>query len=295
VSINRVQLAPPPRRLIVTADDFGIGPGTSEGILELAARGRITWTVLLVNSPYAVEAVRAWRRAGEVPALGWHPTLTLDAPVLPPGAVSSLVGRDGRFHSISHFLSRLIRGSIRTTEVRAELHAQYARFRELVGRPPPVVNAHHHLHIFPPVGALLRAVLASQSPLPHLRRVCEPWRTLFRVPRARLKRIGLTVLGRSAARAQARAGFPGNDCLAAPTALPHLRRCAGQIVELVCHPGHPDPTLTDRDTLYSDVRVSEFRQLANDAFPAACRDAGLTLVPPDTGTEKIPYEIRHAA
>jgi predicted glycoside hydrolase/deacetylase ChbG (UPF0249 family) len=295
MSTNRVRRAPPPRRLIVTADDFGIGPGTTEGILELAARGRVTWAVLLVNSPYAVEAVRAWRRAGEVPALGWHPTLTLDAPVLPAAAVPSLVGGGGRFLRLAEFLSRLHRGLIRATEVRAELHAQYARFLELVGRPPPVVNAHHHLHVFAPVGTLLRGVLASQSPRPYLRRVFEPWRALLRVPGARLKRLCLAAVGRTSARMQSRAGFPGNDCLAAPTAIPYLRRCPGNTVELVCHPGHPDPTLTDRDTLYSDVRVSEFRRLAADSFPFACREAGLTLVPPDAGTEKVPFEIRHAA
>ena len=72
------------RFLVVTADDFGIGPATTHGILELALQGRVTATVLLVNSPHAEAAVRAWRQAGCVPELGWHPCLTLDRPVRPP-------------------------------------------------------------------------------------------------------------------------------------------------------------------------------------------------------------------
>ena len=51
------------RFLIVTADDFGVGPATTQGILDLAVQGRVTATVLLVNAPYAAVAVRAWMRA----------------------------------------------------------------------------------------------------------------------------------------------------------------------------------------------------------------------------------------
>lgn len=290
MSATRGRLA---RRLIVTADDFGIGPGTSQGILELAARGRVTWTVLLVNSPHAAEAVRAWRRAGEVPALGWHPTLTLDAPVLPADAVPSLVGSDGRFHPLPTLLTRLARGAVRAVEIRAELRAQYARFLDLVGRPPPVVNAHHHLHVFPAVGALLRGVLAAQVPRPYLRRVVEPWVAVARIPGGRLKRLALSWLGRSAARAQARAGFPGSDWIA--TLAGPLPPRYGRVVELVCHPGQPDPTLTGRDALFSDARVREYRLLADDAFAAACRDAGLAIVPPSRNGRQITSEILHVA
>src|SRR5947208_10841292 len=90
-------LNPLARYLLVTADDFGIGPETSRGILELAARGVVTSTVLLVNSPHALDAVAAWRKAGCPLELGWHPCLTIDAPILPPDQVPTLVGPDGRF------------------------------------------------------------------------------------------------------------------------------------------------------------------------------------------------------
>jgi hypothetical protein len=88
------------RRLIVTADDFGIGPATSRGILDLAAAGVVTSTVLLVNSPHAAEGVRLWEQAGGPLELGWHPCLTMDAPVLPPERVPSLVGANGRFQPL---------------------------------------------------------------------------------------------------------------------------------------------------------------------------------------------------
>ena len=74
---------------------------------ELAG-GAVTGTVLLVNSPHAEADVAAWRRGGGRPQLGWHPCLTLDAPVLPPRRVPSLVDRDGRFFPLARFLVRLV-------------------------------------------------------------------------------------------------------------------------------------------------------------------------------------------
>ena len=92
------------RYLLITADDFGIGPDTSRGILDLAARGAVTSTVLLANSPFAAEAVAAWRKAGGRLELGWHPCLTLDRPVTPPDRVPSLVDDAGRFLTLTPFL-----------------------------------------------------------------------------------------------------------------------------------------------------------------------------------------------
>src|SRR5437879_6186914 len=89
-----------PRALVVIADDFGMGPGITQAILELAARRLVTGSVLMVNSPYAEAGVRAWRDAGRPMDLGWHPTLTSDAPVLPAERVPSLVGADGNFCSL---------------------------------------------------------------------------------------------------------------------------------------------------------------------------------------------------
>jgi len=251
----------PLRRLVVVADDLGIGPETSRGILELASEGRLTATVLLVTSPYAAEAVRAWQQAGRPCALGWHACLTLDRPVLSPSKVPSLVNRDGRFWPLPSFLWRLACRRLSATEIQAELRAQLTRYLDLVGQPPELVNGHHHIHIFPPVGAAVRTLLAEQRWRPYVRRVREPWRTLGRVPGARGKRIFLAAVGKQEARLLDRHGFPGNDWLAgvsSPDRPVHatrlaqwLRQLPGTTIELVCHPGHADRTLRGRDFLPS--------------------------------------------
>ena len=297
------------RYLVVTADDFGIGPATSQGILDLAARGLLTGTVLLVTSPHAEAAVRAWWQAGASLELGWHPCLTLDRPVLPPGRVPSLVGPDGRFRPLGGLVARLCRGRVRAAEVEAELCAQYRRFLDLVGRPPPVVNSHHHVQVFPPVGAVLRKVLGEQRPLPYVRRVREPWAMLGLVPGARGKRTLLTLLGRREARRCGRAGLPGNDWLAGITDPPWvadpdylvrwLTRIPGRVVELTCHPGYLDTTLIGRDCTATDGlllrRVRELHLLRQPGFRDACRRAGFTLVPASALPRPPQRGRRHAA
>jgi chitin disaccharide deacetylase len=280
-----------PRYLIVVADDYGIGPETSRGILELGRRGAVTGTVLLVNSPHAEADVAAWRRAGGLPQLGWHPCLTLDAPLLPPGRVPSLVGPDGRFFRLGQLLQRLLRRHVRPEDVAAELRAQLRRFHDLVGSPPGLVNAHHHVQVFPPVGAILENLLAVQRPLPYFRRVREPWRLLATVPGARGKRTFLSLLGRRAAQRLARAGFPGADwhagitnppCVADPDFFTRwLRKTPGRVVELCCHPGYFDATLVGRDCTVEDGqqrrRVREQELLRQPNFLEACRGAGFIL------------------
>lgn len=283
------------RYLVVTADDFGIGPETSQGILDLAARKVVTATVLLVNAPFAEMAVQAWRRAGRPLDLGWHPCLTTDSPVLAPSQVPSLVDRDGHFWSLGRFLKRLLLGRIQPAEIEAELSAQYRRFCELTGSPPRVVNTHHHVQLFHPVGEILYRILLRVQPLPYVRRVCESWQALTGVPGARRKRLVLSALGSRDARRQRRLEIQGNDWLAGITDPPcvadpdflarwlaHLP--ARGVVELTCHPGYLDTTLLGRDATLTDGqmqrRLREFNHLAGPRFADACRQGGFSLVSP---------------
>ena len=280
------------RYLLITADDFGIGPDTSRGVLDLAARGVVTSAVLLANSPFAAEAVGAWRRAGSRLELGWHPCLTLDRPVMPPDRVPSLLDDAGRFLTLKRFLRRLLRGRIDPAELRDEFAALLERFVALVGDTPANVNAHHHLHVFRPVGDVLRDVLARVAPRPFVRRVIEPRRTLARVRGARAKRLALGWLGRRAARRQSAAGFPGGDALIGITDPPFvwdpdffrrwLTAAPGRFVELTCHPGLLDPTLPGRDGSLADGQVHrrqrELELLRDPAFLDAVAAAGFTPV-----------------
>ncbi len=175
------------RLLVVIADDFGIGPETSRGILDLAAHGVVTGSVLLVNSPYAGDAVSVWRRSGVPLDLGWHPNLTLDEPVADAAEVPSLVGRDGRLLPLRQLLKRLLLRRIRRDDIERELRAQLRRFRELVGHPPLLVNAHQHVALFAPIGKILLSILSELPRKPYVRRVSESWGCLRAIPGMRTR------------------------------------------------------------------------------------------------------------
>jgi predicted glycoside hydrolase/deacetylase ChbG (UPF0249 family) len=283
----------PIRTLLVIADDYGIGLRVSDAILELARAGRVTGTALLANAPYAEPAVGAWRRAGMPVEMGWHPNLTLDAPVLPPKRVPSLVQPDGAFWPLSTFLRRCWLGRVNPAEVESELRAQLRQFNDLVGHPPRFVNTHQHISLFQPVAGILERLLRRQRPLPYVRRVREPWATWRRVPGARLKRWVLDRLGRWQSRRLDESGFPGNDWLAGITDPPAtddpqfftrwLHYMPGDVVELMCHPGADDSALhgrTGETPAMLRRRVRERQLLELPSFLEAVRAAGFQMLSP---------------
>jgi predicted glycoside hydrolase/deacetylase ChbG (UPF0249 family) len=294
------------RQLIVIADDYGIGPATSAGILELANRGVVTGSVLLVNSPYAENDVADWHKAGQPMELGWHPNLTLDAPILPAARVPTLVNSQGLFWPLGAFMKKLFFGRIRADEVAAEFQAQLARFVDLVGQPPGLVNSHQHVSIFAPEGQILMALLQEQKPRAYIRRVREPWGMIRRIRGARTKRAFLNFHGRAMSRLQAACGFPGNDWLGGVTDPAWVKRShffedwltaiPGARVEMSCHPGFRDETLLGRDCQAHDGlmqrRVDELQLLRRPDFFQAVARSGFQLVRP---ARLLASESAHAA
>jgi chitin disaccharide deacetylase len=297
------------RSLLIIADDFGIGPQTSRAILDLAAAGRVTGTVLLVNSPYAEHAVQTWRTAGCQLEVGWHPCLTLDRPILAPAQVASLIDRRGYFHSLDQFMRRLFLGKIDLDEVESELRAQLERFIALTGREPTLVNFHHHLHVFTPICQVVCALLSGLQHRPYLRRVAEEMHVLIGVPGGRAKRAFLSWHGKRAAANQAAAGLSSNEYLAGIStpgsvhAQNYLTRwisaVGGAVVELTCHPGYWDETLVGRDCSADDgrllARTLECQHLADDRFVAACRQAGFAFKSVGMLAAESARRVRHVA
>ncbi len=282
------------RYLLITADDFGIGDATTQGILKLAEMGRVTNSVLMANSPHVESGIELWHASGKKLELGWHPALTIDGPVAKAADVSSLIDADGRFFPLGTFLKKMMTGAIQARHIEIELHAQYSRCCDLLGGPPPIINGHHHIHIFNPVGAILRDILRQQTPRPYIRRVRESWSTITRIRGARVKRLVLNHFGQKAARKQKQEGFPGSDWAVGvtdPRYVDHpdfftqwVRTITGDIVELTCHPGLRDKSLIGRDCSATDGmierRVRELELLADDNFLAATRQAGFTIISP---------------
>jgi chitin disaccharide deacetylase len=130
------------RQLIVNADDFGYSPGVTRGILNTHRRGIVTSTTVMVNIPYAAEAIQQALADAPGLGLGLHLNLTAGQPLMPVDAVRDLVDPSGDFHPREQALARL--PAMDPAQLEAEMRAQLSRFIELVGHTPDHLDSHHH-------------------------------------------------------------------------------------------------------------------------------------------------------
>jgi len=145
---------PPGVRLIVNADDFGLSPAVNAAVLRAHREGILTSASLMVNQPGFAEAV-SLARANPRLGVGLHLTLLLGHSTLPPEQIPGLVNARGEFtdRPIRAGLDYFFKNSLRP-QLRAEIHAQFARFRA-TGLMLDHVNGHLHLHLHPVIFGIL--------------------------------------------------------------------------------------------------------------------------------------------
>src|SRR5690625_1142560 len=97
------------KKLIINADDFGLTPGVTQGIIEAHNNGVVTSTTALSVSDYFLPAMSAARIQAPTLSVGIHLTLTLNKgkPILPKEIVPSLVDEDGFFWNQNVFLEKV--------------------------------------------------------------------------------------------------------------------------------------------------------------------------------------------
>ena len=199
------------KRLIVTADDFGLEIGVNEAVEEGHRRGILTAASLMVTGEAAEDAVQ---RAKRLPRLGvgLHLVLVDGVPVLPPEEIPHLVGRDGQFAKDVFTLGvRIFCLPAARREVAAEIRAQFEAFRR-TGLPLDHVNAHHHFHLHPVVQRELLRV-AAEFGVKAIRVPLEPREAAWRGSRPRWFSVGFIEWLRATAlkRRLDKAGIRRND------------------------------------------------------------------------------------
>ena len=138
----------------MNADDFGRSHSINEAVIRAHREGILTSASLMVNEPACAEAIAL---AKENPKLGvgLHLTLLMGHSALPPENIPGLVNAHGEFSNnpvgagFRYFFNRSLR-----EQLRAEIHAQFARFRA-TGMPLDHVNGHLHLHLHPVIFHIL--------------------------------------------------------------------------------------------------------------------------------------------
>lgn len=160
-------------RLIVNADDFGRSQAANQAIIRAHRQGILTTASLMVNEPAAEEAAALAR---ENPALGvgLHLALVCGRSALSAETIPGLVDAQGQFTAnpakagFRYFFCRDLR-----QQLRAEIHAQFKRFRA-TGLPMDHVNSHLHLHLHPTVFRLLMQAHRELG-IRHLRLTADPF------------------------------------------------------------------------------------------------------------------------
>jgi len=164
--------APPRRRLIVNADDFGRSASINRAVIRAHREGILTTASLMVNERAAAEAVAF---AHEHPKLGvgLHLTLLCGHSALQQQQIPGLVNEAGEFTDspvkagYHYFFRRELR-----EQLRQEIHEQFKMFRK-TGLPLDHVNGHLHLHLHPTVFRILTED-AGQLGIERMRLTFDP-------------------------------------------------------------------------------------------------------------------------
>ena len=227
------------KRLVVTADDFGLSEDVNAAVRRAHRDGILTCASLMMGAPAVAEAV-AIARADGLP-VGLHLTLVDGRPVLPPERVPDLVDSRGDFRSglVGPAVRLALSARVRR-QARAECAAQTEAFLA-AGLMLDHVNAHHHFHLHPSVLAIV-VDLARRHRAPAVRVPIEPAVPPFR--QAPLAAI-MAPWARRARRRLRREGLVTNDALfglydtermTEATWLRIVPRIGPGLTEVYCHP-----------------------------------------------------------
>jgi hopanoid biosynthesis associated protein HpnK len=267
------------RRLIVSADDFGMSAGVNAGVLRAHSEGVLTQASLMVSGAAAAEAVALALRTPSL-AVGLHLVLVQGRATLPPHAIPDLVGGDGMLpmapvrSAMRYFFSPRLR-----QQVRREIVAQLDAFAA-TGLRLSHVDGHLTIHVHPVVLDLLcdarerfsiRCVRLPLEPLAASlafdrrflgRKLGEAlvFSVLARYARARLRRHGLLHADRMY-------GMHQTGRVSEAYLLHLLPRLGSGVSELYCHPGEIDAEMRrwtpdyERDAELAALTSARVREL----------------------------------
>lgn len=132
------------KKMIITADDYGMSEGVNEAIDAGINAGLITSTNVMTNMPFYTEAIKLKDKKNV--SVGLHWVLACGKPVLPADEIPTLVSPSGEFYSYPEFRKRLRKKQISFVDIKKELIAQYNLYYELMGQPD-YWNTHQNTHV----------------------------------------------------------------------------------------------------------------------------------------------------
>ncbi|MCR4590883.1 MAG: ChbG/HpnK family deacetylase [Lachnospiraceae bacterium] len=135
-------------RAIVNGDDFGISENVNEAVRVCFEKRLITNTTLMVNMPYADDAVEMAKKCGFDEAVGLHLNLTSGYPLTKRiRREKRFCRKDGSFNAYfqKHTMTRLFITRQESQAVAEEIEAQIRKYFSY-GLPEKHLDSHHHVH-----------------------------------------------------------------------------------------------------------------------------------------------------
>jgi hopanoid biosynthesis associated protein HpnK len=265
------------RRLIINADDFGRSESINEAVIRAHRTGVLTTASLMVNEAACASAVRLAREHPRL-GVGLHLTLLCGHSALPPDSIPGLVNARGEFPNnpavagLRYFFVPRLRA-----QLRAEIHAQFARFRS-TGLPLDHVNGHLHLHLHPAVFRIL-ARDAAQLGIRRMRLTRDPLRLNLRLASGHLAYRLLHVLIFHPLSAWARPTFRRLGFRHTPRVfglLQNARVDEAYVLNLLRHLPAGDSELYSHPSL--DEFKNEFDALISPGVKEMVRTTGIELI-----------------
>ncbi len=272
-------------RIWLCADDYGISPSVNAAIRDLAVRGRLNATSVMVVAPSfhrgEALALQALNAKAQRVAIGLHVTLT--APFRPLSEGFRPL-RDGAFLPVGPLLLRAGLRSLERDALDREITRQVRVFTEHFGRPPDFIDGHQHVQLFPQIRDALLTVARREAPAAWVRQCGRPLPTR----RALDDRKGLLldVLSRGFRRRAAALGVRTNPAFAGTytfrdqadfaATFPHFLDGLPDGSVVMCHPGFVDQELQKLDQL-TTLREQEYAFMVQDTFPGLLARHGVAL------------------
>jgi predicted glycoside hydrolase/deacetylase ChbG (UPF0249 family) len=280
-----MNVAVPPRRIWLCADDYGLSPGVNRGIRDLIERGRINATSVMVVGPSIsrdeASALRTAVASSPRCSIGLHATLT--APFRPLTMHFQPID-GGMFLPFPKLLRTGLLHRLDPEIIRAELRVQLSAFNELFGRQPDFVDAHQHAQLFPGVRDAFLAAVKEAAPEAWVRQGGrnQPLARRLGAPKALI----LDILSAQFRRRAARAGIAFNPGFAGAYDFyqtPDFGTLMQQFLDglpegglIMCHPGFVDDILVSLDP-FTTQREHEHAFLGGEHFPRLLAANKVTL------------------
>jgi hopanoid biosynthesis associated protein HpnK len=280
----------PSKRLIVTADDFGLTTRVNEAIATAHREGIVTTASLMVNAPAFDHAVETARNNPNLD-IGLHLNLTEGRPISDPATIPTIANAaDGFLYKHPLRLARaLATGKVRRGDLEREIRAQ---MEKAVASELWIthIDGHKHVHVMPAVLGIISKI-APEYAIHGIRSTRE-----------RMPQLGALLARNKPSRSHIFKQYffgkvlsllsPSTQVLVAPKRfygitqtgfldLPTLTEIIDDldegIHELMCHPGYVDEDLKRTPTRLHSQRERELQLLTGAEVRSLIREAGIVL------------------